>query len=73
MHPIRKPAVRLILMIAMFSMLQCCCCIIPIRWRVQSGVLSNNPPAYVIRAVEEVQSLKYELPLISLDRPHLSR
>jgi hypothetical protein len=73
MHPVRKPALRLFLMFGMFSMLQCCCCIIPIRWRVQNGTLSSNPPAYVVQAVEAVQNLKEDLSGISLSRSFLPR
>ena len=73
MKPIRKPAIRLFLIFAMFSMLQCCCCIIPIRWRVQNGTLSDNRPAYVVQALDAVQSMKKDFSSISLGRTLLPR
>jgi hypothetical protein len=57
----------------MFSMLQCCCCILPIRWRVQNGTLSDKPPAYVVQALEAVQSLGEDFSSISLSRSLLPR
>ena len=66
MQTFRKPTVRLFLMFGMFSMMQCCCCIIPIRWNLQSGSVSNNPPpAYNNQDVEAVHRLEEDRSVFS--------
>ena len=33
MQTIHKPITRIILLFSMVAILQCCCCVLPIRWR----------------------------------------
>ena len=50
MHPLLKSKPRLAVLFSMVFLLQCCCCILPVRWQVDRDLL--NPNVELIRARE---------------------
>lgn len=50
MHPLLKSKPRLAVLFSMVFLLQCCCCILPVRWQVDRDFI--NPNVQLIRAGE---------------------
>jgi hypothetical protein len=52
----------------MFALMQCCCCVIPIRWRTTSAELSTNRPIQEVRTEAAVRLAEESTRLNALPR-----
>ncbi len=41
----KKPVTKLFMLFSMFALMQCCCCMVPIRWRISSIPVPANIPS----------------------------
>lgn len=49
------------LLFGMFAILQCCCCVIPIRWRVRRPSFNQAPPVLPVHRASEVSDAASEV------------